>query len=500
MFQKLLNFIREVVAKMFPKSNMTNALDVDIPISDEMTVAIDLWTSMYKNEPYWLSDTVHSMNLSKAIASELARLTTIELKTEITSSKTSGDGKLTQEEIEALNEDYQNQVLDKIKIQTEYACAKGGLMMKPYLDGDRIAVDFAQADLFYPVKYASNGDITACIFTERQHIGNKTYTRLEYHDLKDDVYSITNKAYVSAKGSETLGSEVPLTAVEEWAELAETAEFKGITRPLFSYFKMPLANAIDTESPLGVSVFADAVDLIRQADIQYSRTLWEYEGGELAIDASVDLFRIDEVTKQPVMPKGKERLYRANEMDPKENGLDKVMSTFSPDLRDEAYWRGVNKILQRIEFQCGLAYGTLSDVQMVDKTAEEIRSSKQRSYATVADIQTNLENALTHLVWAMQAWKAIDKTMKHNSEAKRDRTIEKLQEIIVDENYDISFEWDDSLVVDSKSEQAIMMAEVAAGLITPEYYLQKRYGMTEEQIAKILPKEVEIDNTTDNLE
>ena len=54
-----------------------------------------------------------------------------------------------------------------------------------------------------------------------------------------------------------------------------------------------------------------------------------------------------------------------------------------------AFSNGYNRIVQKIEFNCGLAYGTLSDPQVVDKTAEEIISSKQRSYATVKAIQNS---------------------------------------------------------------------------------------------------------------
>ena len=59
---------------------------------------------------------------------------------------------------------------------------------------------------------------------------------------------------------------------------------------------------------------------------------------------------------------------------------------------------GYNKIIQKVEFNSGLAYGTLSDPQVVDKTAEEIKMSKQRSYSTVKAIQNKLGDALRVLV------------------------------------------------------------------------------------------------------
>ena len=74
---------------------------------------------------------------------------------------------------------------------------------------------------------------------------------------------------------------------------------------------------------------------------------------------------------------------------------------FSPQIRDQSLVNGLNRIFQRIEFNCNLAYGTISDPQVVDKTAEEIKASKQRSYASVLDIQKALEGALEDLIYAM---------------------------------------------------------------------------------------------------
>lgn len=49
-------------------------------------------------------------------------------------------------------------------------------------------------------------------------------------------------------------------------------------------FQGPKGNAADRHSPLGVSVYAPAVDIIRDADERYGALLWEYSGGQLALD------------------------------------------------------------------------------------------------------------------------------------------------------------------------------------------------------------------------
>ena len=453
MFRKLFNAIRQVVRKIFSKKSIEDAIKIDLPISDEMTEAIELWSQMYKDKAPWLDDdNTKSLNLPSAIAGELARLATIEMKSEITAKESSNS-----ERAEYLNEQYQK-VIDDIRIVTEYAAALGGLIFKPYIDGENIAVDYVLADEFIPVKYDSASNITAVIFIERIRKGRKNYTRLEYHDLLKEGYYISNTAYVNENGDESLGYQVPLTEVEEWADLEPEILLTNVEKPLYSYLKMPMANTIDTRSPLGISVYARAVGLIEEADKQYSRILWEYEGSELAINPSMDLFKADNT-----LPKGKERLYRKLDTDAED-----FFEPFSPAIRDESLFNGLNKILQRIEFACGLAYGTLSDVQLVEKTAEEIKVSKQRSYSTVVDIQKAIKTALTDLVYAMDVYVT-------------------LGELAPAGEYDISFEFDDSLVVDSKTEQAIMLQEVSAGLIKPEIYLMRRYGVSEEQARKMMP-------------
>ena len=78
------------------------------------------------------------------------------------------------------------------------------------------------------------------------------------------------------------------------------------------------------------------------------------------------------------------------------------INTFSPEVRDTAYFHAFNQILRLIENAVGLSYGTLSEVSDVEKTAEEVRSSKQRSFSRVKDIQENLRNALEQMLYGMQ--------------------------------------------------------------------------------------------------
>lgn len=451
MLENWIDKIRQVIKKMLGREKIRDVVGVDVAISDRMAGAIELWSKMYGEKAPWLNKTTQSCGLSAAIASEFARLVTLELKSEISGN-------------DFLNEEYQ-EVISSIRQYCEYGCAKGGLALKPYVSNGHIEIDTIQADRFFPTRFNSRGEVTSAVFAESISAGRKVYTRIEYHQYENMQYSISNKAFVKNAQDDIniLGHEITLAEVPEWADIQPETKIVGVERPLFAYFKIPNANNVDHSSPLGVSVYSRAVSDIREADKQWSRILWEYEGSELAIDADISMFRKeDDGTFR--LPKGRERLFRLMDMD--EDG--EKYRVFSPNIRDESLFNGMNNILRRIEFNCGLAYGTLSDPDNVDKTAEEIKASKQRSYSTVSDIQRALQKALEHLIYAMDV-------------------LAQLSGLPGGKNYEVSFQWDDSIVTDKKSEREQDIQDVSMGVMRHEEYRAKWYGETIDQAKKNLP-------------
>lgn len=467
MFRNFLEWIRSVIRKMFNGKLIGDKLKVDIAVSTDMIRAIELWADLYENKAPWLeNEDIVSLELPSAIAREIATLVVLEYKSEITGSARA----------DWLNEQYKK-IKKELRKQLEYGCAKGGLVIKPYVSGMELSFDFVQADSFFPTEYDSTGKCTAGIFVCQKIVSDEYYTRLEYHQLQGTTYYVINKAYKSSDKN-TLGDPIVLDEIEEWAELEEKTTIKNVKSPLFGYFKTPFANTVDTTSPLGVSVYSRAIKLIEEADKQFSRILWEYEGSELAIDADVTTLQQSKVNEKLKLPKLKERLFRATGQNKDGSSFYNI---FSPEIRDSSLFNGLNNILKRIEFNCGLAYGTISDPQMIEKTAEEIKTSKQRSYSTVTDIQGSLEDALNDTVYAMD----VLTTLYHLAPLGK---------------YETSHEWDDSILVDAKSEQSIMMQEVNSGIIKKIFYLMKRYGVTEEQAMEMIPQETEPEENTEDEE
>lgn len=421
---------------------------IDYAMSGRTAAHIELWTLMYKNRSPWINKKVQSTGLSAAVAGEIARLTVLEAKSEV-----SGSAKA-----DYINEIYQN-VIRKLRIQVEYAEAKGGLIFKPYVTSNGISVQYIQADSFFPLEFDSEM-ITRCAFLDQFRRNNEIYSRIEIHTLKDGLLNIRNRVFVSRTDG-LIGTEIPVNSVPKWSELAEEITFSGIQKLPFGYFRVPLGNNEDSESPLGASVFSRAIEHIQEADKRYSQINWEYEGKELAVHIGQSLLKYRKDTDSFEYPGGKERLYRAIEYNT--GAVDKpFMEVFSPEIRDESFFNGWNHLMRMIEFDCNLAYGTISDPNNTDKTAEEIKASKQRSYSFVQSCQTALQHALEDLVDAISFWCDIYNLYPSGS-------------------YRISFEWDDSIVTDAEAERQSDRQDVAMGVMPLYEYRMKWYGEDEEK-------------------
>lgn len=588
---------------MLPKKTVEDVLHITPCVSDRMADAIQLWSDMYEGNSPWIREPtpdnparIVSLGLPSLIASEKARMVTLEMKTEIsapmaevqlasptmpTEGNTSGApaSNLNTNEAPAVGADTQNVVpggmnsipmssayqqktervptgpteradylncqykkcCRQIRRQLEYGIAKGGLVIKPYvvrfnntpkfgsgqqnsqsttapdnaqntaqneqkntsvqntakstnnapatpqsspaqsntmqynnnLLSAEIEFDFIQADRFFPLSFDANGKVIEAAFiqTKADKAQERVYVRLEYHKLENRTVTVQNLAFESTdmslansnsiKSASNLGKSIPLKSVPEWSSLQEKTVIEGVDRLLFAYFRMPEANTVDPYSPLGVSGYSRVIQLIKDADMQYSRLLWEFEAGEMAIDVDRDALKFFTDPKgegYTVLPEKQQRLFRKVDLNTED-----TYEVFAPTLRDASLVHGLNTIFMRIEDSIGLSRGTISDVNTQEaKTATELKILKQRSFATNADIQTALQDALSDVVYVMDVYCT-------------------LYEVTPPGEYEVSFEWDDSILVDSESELSkritLMQNGLASKLETRMWY----FGETENQ-------------------
>lgn len=462
-------FVRKVVDKLLNRDHLEGKLEASIAVSGKMSDAIELWKDLYNNEPPWMGGPakVIPMNNPASIAGEFARLITTEMKSEV-----SGDGPFA----EYLNEWYQK-AIKHLREHVEYYCAKGGIALKPYISGDGILVDYTQAENFFPTSYNSNGEITGAVFVDAKRIGKYLYTRLEHHELRGTTYTVINKAFQSEQllsyqddelmsARYPLQNQVPLSTVPEWADLSEEpVVIENVKQTLFVYIKVPNANNVDSGSPLGASVYSRAVDFLQAADEQFTEILHEYKTLEAAVEASADLFKLDK-KGNAILPAGQERKFRTYDTKGMKEGS--LLKEFAPAFRDSSLFNGLNNYLQRIEFTVGLAYGTISIPNETEKTATEIKSSKQRSYSVVCDMQKEWDDGLKHLVYAMSVLAILYQKAPFGE-------------------YILCTEWGDGVLEDSDVEYQRRWGQVVAGKLKIEKFYAWYYGISEEEAMDLVP-------------
>ena len=443
----------DMVTQLTKAINKNTEEQIDLTHLSQMASYIELWDLMYKNKAPWLNKNIHSCNLPASIAGEIARLVTLEMSSEVTGSSRAN----------YLNGYYKN-FLVNLRRYVEYGCAKGGIVFKPYVTENGLAVQCVQADGFFPISFDDSGNIADCLFTEQFRRSKKIYTRVERHELSGKNLIISNRVFVSSNDA-TLGSEISINMIDKWSMLAPEMTFVGTNKLPIGFFKIPLANTIDSDSPIGVSVYSRATDTFRKADERYSQIDWEYSAKEAAVHVASSMLKYNKDLDKYEYPGGKDRLYRNVEYNT--GPVDKpFIDTYSPDIRDQSLFNGFNNQLRLVEFNSNLAYGTLSDPNNVDKTAEEIKASKQRSYAMVLDTQLALQSALEDLIDAMNFWASI-------------------YSLAPEGTISTGFEWDDSIVVDTEKERQTDRADVAMGALNLWEYRARWYGETEE-IAKAM--------------
>lgn len=445
----IIAVIREWIRKMLSKSDLNNNYGIDLAITDIMLSVIDDWDKMYSGYASWIDERkgIHSLRLEQAIVREFANTAINEMSLKVSNKKI---------------DDILSGVLENLNRNLQRGLATGAMIIKP-LGKDK--VQYVPQSQFIPIEYDVNGRLIKVIFPETKRLGDNDYCiRLEYHALDyEKGLTISNRAFRSSDGI-SLGKEIPLTDVAEWAKLTPAISYPLMLRPSFGYYVNPIDNTIDG-SCAGVSIFDCAKNLIRLTDTQFGRLDWEFESGERAIDVDetalkpvIDLFTGEKALK---VPKIKERLFRGLNVSGGSSGKD-FYNEFSPQLRQADFIAGLEEYKREIEFAVGLSYGDISNPQTVDKTATEIKSSKQRKFDTVTAIQKNLKDCLEDLCYSLAFYNGLTQS-----------------------GYEISINFEDSILTDDEIKRSSDRQDVAMGVMPLWEYRMKWYG-EDEKTAKAM--------------
>lgn len=445
MFDGLKRFWRGVM-RMFGYTTLKTIVGKDITLSDTMINAINDWKNMMNGQADWITDYIKSLKIEDGICREFADAVLIEMETNVSNERLD---KIYQKAITDLNENLQE------------GLGLGSMVIKPLPSG---GTEFIAADKFIPISFGDDGRPTDIGFLTVKRVGeNDYYTRFERHYFVNGNLTVENKCYHSQDPSD-IGQMCGLEEIPEWSDINPgPVTYPGMQQMDFGYFRNPIKNRIDG-SACGVSIFESARELIRKTDIQGARLDWEYESGERAIHVDNRALKKDGKTGQLGMPKLNKKLYRGLNL---EAGKDnELLKEYSPTMRDEAYNRGLEKYLREIEFNVGLAYGDLSDVQQVEKTAAEIKTSKARKYNRVGSIQSKLKDCLEDFAAGLAFYNGLYTS-----------------------GYEFMCNFNDSILTDEETERQQDRQDVSMGVMSHLEYRMKWYNEDEETAAKNLPEQ-----------
>lgn len=433
---------------------------------------------------------MYRMDMAKAVSAELASLIWSEAcEVNVTAE---GFAPTQEEPTDALGRFVAHVLRDnnfacKMQELIEQAMALGGGTLKVWYepehgaDGEEtgdghICIGYGMADQFVPTAW-NNAEVTEGVFVSRQAKDGWYYTRLEWHKWNGDTYTIENQLYRSEmrKGGSTesqdiLGYQYPLNAI--YPTLNGYTEIKGIDKSLFAYFRTAIANNLDDNSPLGVSIYANAMSTLHALDICYDSLVSEFRLGKKRIIVPARAIRtvIDPNTGAPARYfDATDEVYEALATDDQE-GL-KIQDN-SVELRVDEHVRALNVLLSVLCLQTGLSASTFTfDLASGLKTATEVVSENSKTYKTVKTNQMQVGAAIERLVHNIIAlavlygvtWEGVPVST------------------LISGGYHVNIHFDDSIVQDRQTNINEGILLINSGLQSKFTFLTKTLGMTPEQ-------------------
>lgn len=256
----------------------------------------------------------------------------------------------------------------------EMAFALGTGAIVEYLDGEEVMIDYIRADMIYPLSW-DNGDITECAFGSVRVIDGKEVLYLQIHRLgkadneeDSEHYYIENK-YIDRKESKELDPPegvIPLVPT-------------GYDKPLFQIITPNICNNIDLDSPLGVSVFANAIDQLKGCDLVYDSYMNEFVLGRKRILVPISFAKI-QMEKDGVAAPAFDASDTVYYQMPGDRDSNLKLTEVDMSIRANEHELAVQRSLDVLALKTGLGAGRYQFDSSGVKTATEVISDKSDLY------------------------------------------------------------------------------------------------------------------------
>lgn len=417
---------------------------------------VDMWDSWYKGTVAKFHDFKvwngqkhvkcrrYTLGMSKKVSEDWANLLMNE-KVKITL-----EGKKEQEYIDGIfrANDFEvnaNELMEK-------GAARGTYAIIPHvaganIDGDgnftgggNIIMDYVTAGSIYPITWRGR-EITECAFSSVTTSGNTTYTYLQIHVIENGQYVIYNRAYSSVDGG-TLQS-VNLSEVKGYENVQERISTGG-TDPQFVIGRYNISNNLDDTVPMGISVYANAMDVLKGVDKIYDSYINEFDIGKRRVMVKPS------VTKQI---EG-ENVFDPDDLVfyvlPEDVGDGTIIQPIDMSLRTVEHNTGLQDALNMLSSKCGFGERHYRFDSGNVSTATQIISENSEMFRTIKKHEIVLESFLIKLCRILLRMGNAYMGMR------------------LDEGVEISVDFDDSIITDAQADMEKTLRLLEVGLMKPD--------------------------------
>ena len=343
------------------------------------------------------------------------------------------------------------------------------------MTGGSVGINYVEAAHIYPTSW-QNKVITECIFTFPKTYKRKKYVHFQYHRIEDvpgenrKQYVIENTVVENSSGS---GRELTPDQWEEipaFSGLAERIE-TGSDQSLFIIDRLNMVNNADddTTNPMGVSLFANAIDIIRKIDLEYDSYANEFSLGRKRIFVAPEF--LSNTNGSPVFDPNDSVFYELPEDYFKNAESKEAIREINMELRIEEHSKAINDDLNWLSFKCGFGTDRYKFEAGSVKTATEVISENSDMYRSLTKHELVLNRVLIQLIQTI-----IRAGISIGTPG-------------LQENTDVTIQFDDSIIEDKVTERQNDRQDVAMGAMGLAEYRAKWYGETPEQAQKNLPEQ-----------
>ena len=399
-----------------------------------------------------------TMNMPKKLCEDLTKLLWTE-KTQINLSNKNATKRLWE-----VLDSKENAFTVNLPIFIEKMLALGNGATVEYKDEkNNTIIDYIDGDVIIPYKF-TNGYITGMItvsrFIEEKGKSKIYYTHITYHEYTEGKYIKLNELYKSNTDT-TLGKQLNFN--DKFPNIKES-EVVITKNPYFQIWKPNLANNFDTNSPMGISIYANSIDRFKSLDTKYDSFYNEFILGKKRIVVDQSAMKGGMETDEQGNPRfvqyfdKNDKVYQAINAEMKE-----PVKEIDFTLRYQEHIDSINADLNWLSENVGLGSNYYKFDGAGTKTATEVMSENSQAFRTKVHYQTIVNDCVYDLVQA----------------------ICELEEIKTNK---ITIIPDDSIIEDKDKEITRAQMEVTQGLRSKKSYLMDIKGMSEDEAEEELVK------------